>query len=88
LTSGESPNFKTLLKNLIKKATSHLGDEDDDDLDRSASSSRHGPKLLNYDLGHVQEWRKKNRVSSIVIAFQDSEAFDAGLLADVVDLFQ
>jgi origin recognition complex subunit 3 len=44
--------------------------------------------LLNFDLGLVQEWRKKNRVSSIVVAFQDSEAFDAGLLADVTDLFQ
>ncbi|KAF2831225.1 hypothetical protein CC86DRAFT_390876 [Ophiobolus disseminans] len=86
LTSGESPNLKTLLKNLIKKVTSHVEDDDDDDLDRPASS-RHGPKLLNYDLGHVQEWRKKNRVASIVIAFQDSEAFDAGLLADIVDLF-
>jgi origin recognition complex subunit 3 len=87
LTSGESTNLKTLLKNLIKKVTSHVEDDDDDDLDRPATSSRHGPKLLNYDLGHVQEWRKKNRVSSIVVAFQDSEAFDAGLIADVIDLF-
>jgi len=88
LTSGESPNLKTLLKNLIKKVTSHAEEDDEDDLERPATSSRHGPKLLNYDLGHVQEWRKKNRVSSIVVAFQDSEAFDAGLLADIVDLFQ
>jgi origin recognition complex subunit 3 len=88
LTSGESSNLKTLLKNLIKKVTSHAEDDDDDDLDRPTTSSRHGPKLLNYDLGHVQEWRKKNQVSSIVVAFQDSEAFDASLLADVIDLFQ
>jgi origin recognition complex subunit 3 len=89
LSSGECPNLKTLLKNLIKKVTSHAEeDDDDDDMDRPAASSRHGPKLLNYDLGHVQEWRKKNRVASIVVACQDSEAFDAGLLADIVDLFQ
>jgi origin recognition complex subunit 3 len=88
LTSAESPNLKTLLKNLIKKVTSHVEEDDEDDMDRPATSSRHGPKLLNYDLGHVQEWRKKNRVSSIVVALQDSEAFDAGLLADIVDLFQ
>jgi origin recognition complex subunit 3 len=88
LTSGESPNLKTLLKNLIKKVTSHLEDDDDDDMDGPARSARHGPKLHNFDLGLVQEWRKKNRVSSIVVAFQDSEAFDAGLLADVVELFQ
>lgn len=88
LTSGECPNLKTLLKNLIKKVTSRIEDDDEDDLDRPATSSRRGPKLLNYDLGHVQEWRKENRVSNIVVAIQDSEAFDAALLADVVDLFQ
>jgi origin recognition complex subunit 3 len=88
LTSGESPNLKTLLKNLIKKVTSHIEEDDDDDMDGTVRSSRHGPKLLNFDLGLVQEWCKKNRVASIVVAIQDSEAFDAGLLADVVELFQ
>lgn len=88
LTSAESPNLKTLLKNLIKKVTSLAEDDEDDDLDQPARPSRHGPKLLNFDLGHVQEWRKKNQVSSVVVALQDSEAFDAGLLADVIDLFQ
>ncbi|KAJ8112263.1 hypothetical protein OPT61_g5322 [Boeremia exigua] len=85
LNSGECPNLKTLLKNLIKKATSRLEDEDEDDLNHS-KPSRRGPKLLNYDLGHIQEWRKKNRVSSVVVTIQDSEAFDAGLLIDLVDL--
>ncbi|KAF2846840.1 hypothetical protein T440DRAFT_220379 [Plenodomus tracheiphilus IPT5] len=87
LTSSECPNLKALLKTLIKKVTSRIEDEDEDELDRPATSSRHGPKLLNYDLGHVKEWLKKSRVSSIVVAIQDSEAFDAGLLADMVDLF-
>ncbi|KAL5115316.1 Origin recognition complex subunit 3 [Pleosporales sp. CAS-2024a] len=87
LTSGESPNLKSLLKSLIKKVTAHIEDDDEDEMDRSATSSRHGPKFLNYDLGHVQEWRKKNLVSSFVVALQDSEAFDAGLLADVIELF-
>lgn len=88
LTSGESSNLKTLLKNLIRKITSRAEDDEEDELDRPATSSRHGPKLLNYDLGHVQEWRKKNRVSSVVVAIQDSEAFDASLIADVVELLQ
>jgi origin recognition complex subunit 3 len=88
LTSGECPNLKTLLKNLIKKATSRVEDEDEDDLDQTSKPSRYGPKLLNYDLGHIQEWRKKNRVSSIVVTIQDSEAFDAGLLVDLIDLLQ
>ena len=88
LNSGECPNLKTLLKNLIKKATSHLDDDDDDDAERSGRPSRFGPKLLNYDLGHVQEWRKTNRVSSVVVTIQDSEAFDAGLLIDLINLLQ
>jgi origin recognition complex subunit 3 len=88
LTSSECPNLKTLLKSLIKKVTSRVEDDDEDDIERPAASSRHGPKPLNYDLGHVQEWQKKNRTASIVIALQDSEAFDVGLLIDMVDLFQ
>ncbi|KAH7399577.1 origin recognition complex subunit [Pyrenochaeta sp. MPI-SDFR-AT-0127] len=87
LTSGECPNLKTLLKNLIKKATSRAEDDDEDEQDRPTASSRYGPKLLNFDLGHVQEWQKKNRISSVVVAIQDSEAFDAGLLVDMIDLF-
>ncbi|EFQ87211.1 hypothetical protein PTT_17359 [Pyrenophora teres f. teres 0-1] len=86
LTSGECPNLKTLLKNLIKKVTSRVEDDDEDDIDRPSASSRHGPKLLNYDLGHVQAWQKKNQASSIVVALQDSEGFDVGLLGDLVDL--
>lgn len=90
LTSGECPNLKTLLKNLIKKTTSHVEDDEDDedDLKRPVASSRSGPKMLNFDLGHIQAWRQRNSVSSIVVAIQDSEAFDSNLLADVVDLFQ
>jgi origin recognition complex subunit 3 len=88
LTSRECTNLKALLGKLIKKVTSYIDDDDEDEVDRPATSSRRGPKLLSYDLGHVQDWRKKNRVSSIVVALQDSEAFDAGLIADVVDLFQ
>lgn len=88
LTSSECPNLKTLLKALVKKATSRIGEDDEDDVDRPSVTSRNGPKLLNYDLGHVLEWQKKSQVSSIVVAIQDSEAFDPGLLADTVDLFQ
>lgn len=88
LTSGECSNLKTLLKNLVKKITSRVEDDDDDDLDQPGKPLRNGPKLLNYDLGLIQEWRKKNQVSSVVVTIQDSEAFDAGLLIDLIDLLQ
>lgn len=88
MTAGECPNLKTLLKHLVKKATSRIEDEDEDDVDQPNRPSRHGPRLLNYDLGHIQEWRKKNPVSSVVVTIQDSEAFEAGLLVDLIDLLQ
>ncbi|KAF2201461.1 hypothetical protein GQ43DRAFT_37033 [Delitschia confertaspora ATCC 74209] len=86
LTSGECPNLKSLLKNLIKKVTSRTEDDDDDDIAQGVSSRR-GPKVLDFDLQHVQEWQTRNHVEKIVVAVQDSEAFDAGLLAEVIDLF-
>lgn len=68
--------------------TSHLEDDDEDDAERPSRPSRFGPKLLNYDLGHIQAWRKANKVSSVVVTIQNSEAFDAGLLIDLIDLLQ
>jgi origin recognition complex subunit 3 len=88
LTSEECPNLKTLLKNLIKKVTSQVEDDEDDEQSRPTASSRHGPRLLNYDLGHILEWQYKNNAKSIVVAFQDSEAFETGLLTDTIDLLQ
>jgi origin recognition complex subunit 3 len=86
LTSGESPNLKTLLKNLIRKVTSRAEDDDDDDL-APTRTSRAGPKVLDFDLEHVQEWLKKNPVKNVVVAIQDSEAFDAKILDEMIDLF-
>ena len=80
--------MKILLKNLIKKATLRVEDDDEDDMDPSGKPLRNGPKLLNYDLGLIEEWWKNNRVSSVVVTIQDSEAFDAGLLIDLIDLLQ
>jgi origin recognition complex subunit 3 len=86
LTSGESPNLKTLLKNLIRKATSRVEDDDDDDI-ALTRPSRNGPKLLDFDLGHLQEWQARNPVRNVVVAIQDSEAFDARVLDEMIDLF-
>jgi origin recognition complex subunit 3 len=88
LTSEECPNLKTLLKNLIKKVTSQVEDDEDEEHNRPTTSARHGPRLLNYDLGHILEWQHKNNANSIVVAFQDSEAFETGLLTDTIDLLQ
>ena len=63
-----------------------MEDEDEDDLGATITSTRNGPKMLNFDLGHVQEWQRRNRAESIVVAIQDSEAFDTSLLIELVDL--
>ncbi|KAF2118306.1 origin recognition complex subunit [Lophiotrema nucula] len=86
LTSGESPNLKTLLKNLIKKATSLADDDDDDDLGRTTGPSRNGPRLLDFDLGHLQKWQRSINYRTIVVAIQDSEAFDSHVLSELIDL--
>jgi origin recognition complex subunit 3 len=88
LTSSESPSLKTFLKNLIRKATSRVREDDeDDDLARTTTASGNGPRLLDFDLGHLQEWQSRNRVKSMVVAIQDSEAFDARVLVEMVELF-
>jgi origin recognition complex subunit 3 len=88
LTSGECPNLKTLLKVVIKKITSRVEDDDnEEEISRPTTSSRRGPKVLDFDLEHVQQWQKKHRVQSIVVAVQDSEAFDTSVLIELIDLF-
>ena len=64
------------------------GDEDEDDLAPAQPASRRGPKLLSFDLEHLQLWQARNQVEQFVVAIQDSEAFDANVLVEMVDLFQ
>ncbi|KAF2013289.1 origin recognition complex subunit [Aaosphaeria arxii CBS 175.79] len=86
LTSGESPNLKTLLKNLIKKATSRAENEDEDEESGRPTSTRNGPKILDFDLAHLHDWQEKNQASNIIVAIQDSEAFDAVVLVELIEL--
>lgn len=43
-----------------------------------------GPKLLNYDLQILYDYVQAHAVQKVVVGFQDSEAFDASLLADLI----
>ena len=47
-----------------------------------------GRKLLNYDLEILHGYVKARGSQATVIAFQDSEAFDSGLLSELVHLFR
>lgn len=86
LTSGFAPNFKTLLKHLIQKATAVVPNEDDDE--EVARSNKQRPRLLNYDLRLLHEHVLDKHVNKVVIAFQDCEAFDGQLLSEVIELLR
>jgi len=88
LQSSECPNLKTLLSALIKKTTQSGSNFDDDDEDDTFSRPRKGPRLLSYDLQILFEWMQEHGIERAVIAFQDSEAFEGHLIAEVVDVLR
>ena len=49
-----------------------------------------GRKYLDYDLEslHVFLNQQQQQSRRVVVAFQDSEAFESGLLTDLITLFQ
>jgi origin recognition complex subunit 3 len=78
LSSSDGPNLKALLKSLIRKASSN----DDNQL------SRTGARLLDYDLQILHNWMSENGKDFAVVAIQDSEALDAHLLGEMVELMR
>lgn len=47
-----------------------------------------GRKTLNYDLEILHRFVQANESQAVVVVFQDSEAFDNDLLADLIKLFR
>lgn len=47
-----------------------------------------GRKLLHYDLEILHGFVKSHGTKKVIVAFQDSEAFDSNLLADLIILFR
>lgn len=85
ISSSDAPNLKTLLRVLNQKATSVEHDLDDEDIDERSTSPR---KLLPYDLQILHEWCQARGVQQVVVAFQDAEAFETGVLSEVLLLFK
>lgn len=52
------------------------------------ANARQGRKYLDYDLEALHAALKRQESRRVVVAFQDSEAFDNGLLMDLIQLFQ
>jgi origin recognition complex subunit 3 len=77
LSSGDSPNLKTALRSIIQQITGFDEDDDDDEL---------GSRLryLDYDLDKLRVWLDR-RSKKLVIAFENSEAFQPEVLFEIID---
>ncbi|KAF8242366.1 hypothetical protein K440DRAFT_590933 [Wilcoxina mikolae CBS 423.85] len=85
LTSKDALNLKGVLKKLIKDATEQ--EEGMSNEDEELILGKKGAKLLNYDLQILQNWCGLHPGQKVVVAIQDTEAFDSTILADLISLF-
>jgi origin recognition complex subunit 3 len=83
LRSEEASNLKTLLKTLISKFTKDLSQHDEDEI----SSTKKGPRRLNYDLEILHDWYQQSKLDRLVVMIQQTETFDSSVLAEAVELF-
>lgn len=85
LSSASGSNLKAILKALIQKATARtIADEDDED--GIAGPQRKGRKLLNYDLQLLCDHVQDSGTQQVVVAFDDTEAFESELLSEIIEL--
>ncbi|KAL4883638.1 origin recognition complex subunit 3 N-terminus-domain-containing protein [Aspergillus karnatakaensis] len=83
LESGDAPNLKSTLKNIIRGAiTNTEGNEGY----QAFLTDREGPRLLGYDLDLLGDYVRRKNIKHLVLAFRDSEAFDPGILTDLFSL--
>ncbi|WEW58502.1 Origin recognition complex subunit 3 [Emydomyces testavorans] len=83
LESGDASNLKNVLKTLIRTILANMEGEA---ADVDFRSDRLGPKLLAYDLELLHGYVQQNKGQKIVVVFKDSEAFDHGVMSDLISL--
>lgn len=86
LVPSDGPNLKSLLKNLIQKATQSNRLGRDDDEHEVADVKR--PRYLNYDLQILHDWSRTKEIDKLIVATRDSEAFDINVFSEFVTLLQ
>ncbi|KAF7713905.1 Uncharacterized protein PECH_006761 [Penicillium ucsense] len=85
LESGDAPNLKTTLKNVIRAVITNT---EGNDGYHEFLTDRSGPRLLSYDLDLLHEYVQRKGTKKLVLAFRDSEAFDPVLLMDLLSLLK
>ncbi|KAK8089047.1 origin recognition complex subunit [Apiospora hydei] len=84
LRSGDASNLKAALRRIILEVVanpSDAGEEQDLSLDND------GKRYLNYDFEALRSHLAHHPSPHVIVAFQDSEAFETGLLTDLILLF-
>ncbi|KAK7951417.1 uncharacterized protein PG986_007145 [Apiospora aurea] len=84
LRSGDASNLKAALRKIILEVVANpsgAGEEQDLSLDND------GKRYLNYDLEALRSHLAHHPSPHVIVAFQDSEAFETGLLTDLILLF-
>ena len=84
LESDSAPHLKAALKALIQKATASTVEDDEDE--ELATTTRKGPRLLNYDLQILHEHVRDRKTEQVVVAFPDTEALGSHLLSELIEL--
>lgn len=84
LESSSAPHLKAGLKVLIQKATASTAEEEEDE--ELATTSRKGPRLLNYDLQILHEHVRDRKIEQVVVAFPDTEALGSHPLSELIEL--
>ncbi|MCJ1478915.1 hypothetical protein MMC13_007599 [Lambiella insularis] len=76
LAAAQCANLKSALKSIIQIATGQQDDGDDEN----------GLRLLNYDLQILHDHVRKRSISRMILYFQNSEALDGAILAELIDV--
>ena len=84
LSNSSGTNLKAVLKVIIQKATARSEGVDEDEDDQRVSKK--GTRLLNYDLQILYDHVRERELELVVIAIQNTEAWDSDLLSELIEL--
>ncbi|KAK0672892.1 putative origin recognition complex subunit 3 [Cercophora samala] len=88
LRAGEVGNLKGGLKRIVREGMNTGEKEGEEGEEQVRVGGRNGRRYLDYDLEALRVFmQQKGKGGRVIVAFQDSEAFDTGLVGELVGLF-